>query len=51
MDATTATGESIASAPLPTPSTLRMRQNVFYQLFRFVAINLKMIRVIARGHH
>ena len=51
MDATTATGESIASAPLPTPATLKRRQNVFYQLIRFAAINLKMLRVIARGHH
>jgi len=51
MDATAATSESIASAPLPTPSTLKMRQNVFYQLVRFAAINLKMLRVIARGHN
>ena len=51
MDATTATGESIASAPLPTPATLKRRQNLVYQAYRVLAINLKMIRVIARGHH
>lgn len=48
MDATT---DSIAAAPLPTDRTLRMRRNVPFQLLRFAAINLKMIRVILRGHH
>ena len=43
--------DSIASAPLPTPATLRRRRNVAIQAFRFVAINLKMMRIIARGHH
>lgn len=42
--------EAIASAPLPTERTLRRRRNVLVQVVRFVAINLKMIRVIARGH-
>lgn len=42
--------ESIASAPLPTERTLRRRRNLLVQAVRFVAINLKMIRVIARGH-
>lgn len=45
------TAESIASAPLPTEKTLRMRRNLLYQAVRFVAINLKMIKIIARGHH
>ncbi|MDO8108211.1 hypothetical protein Q6348_13505 [Isoptericola sp. b441] len=42
--------EAIASSPLPTPRTLARRRNVAYQLIRFAAINLKMMRVIARGH-
>lgn len=42
--------EAIASAPLPTPKTLKRRRNVPLQLIRFVAINVKMMRVIARGH-
>ena len=42
--------EAIAASPLPTPKTLSRRQNVFFQLVRFAAINLKMIRVIVRGH-
>lgn len=43
--------ESIASAPLPTEKTLRRRRNLAYQAVRFLAINVKMIRIIARGHH
>lgn len=42
--------EAIASSPMPTPKTLRQRRNVALQLVRFAAINLKMMRVIARGH-
>jgi hypothetical protein len=44
------TAESIATAPLPTSRTLRLRRNVPFQLLRFVAINLRMARVILRGH-
>jgi hypothetical protein len=44
------TADRIASAPLPTPRTLRRRQNVLLQLGRFAAINLKMIAIIRRGH-
>lgn len=44
------TGEAIASAPLPTPRTLARRRNVAFQLVRFAALNLKMMRVILRGH-
>jgi hypothetical protein len=43
--------ESIASAPLPTEKTLRRRRNLAYQAVRFLAINVKVIRIIARGHH
>jgi hypothetical protein len=42
--------DSIAAAPLPTDATLKRRANLPYQLFRFLAINVKMMRVIARGH-
>ncbi|MCB2174813.1 MAG: hypothetical protein KQH57_03335 [Actinomycetales bacterium] len=42
--------EAIASSPLPTPKTLARRRNVVFQFYRFAAINLKMMRVIARGH-
>lgn len=40
---------SLSAAPLPTKGTLRRRQSLIYQLARFAALNLKMIRVIRRG--
>lgn len=42
--------EQFDAAPLPTARTLRMRRSVPVQLLRFAAINLRMLRVIARGH-
>jgi len=42
--------ELIAAAPMPTPATLSPRKNFFYQLMRFAAINLRMIRVIRSSH-
>ena len=53
LDPTTmdqAAEQHIAAAPLPTPSTLSHRRNLLYQLVRFFAINLKMIRVIRSSH-
>ena len=41
----------IQAAPMPTPSLLKRRKNVPYQVIRFFAINLKMIRVIRSSHH
>jgi len=38
--------EQIAAAPLPTSATLRERKNVFIQFGRFIAFNLRIIRVI-----
>jgi hypothetical protein len=49
-DVNALTAERIADAPLPTPATLRMRQNVFAQFGRFIRINLKMLRIIY-GHN
>ncbi|MCL2735115.1 MAG: hypothetical protein FWD75_00600 [Propionibacteriaceae bacterium] len=43
--------QSVMAAPLPTPATLKHRKNLFYQLLRFAAINVKMIRVIGSSHH
>lgn len=48
--ANTRVAESIADAPLPTRATLRMRQNVVVQSWRFVNFTLKMLRIISRGH-
>jgi hypothetical protein len=43
--------ESIASAPMPTEMTLRARRNLAFQFWRFLLINLKMIKMIRKGHH
>jgi hypothetical protein len=42
--------ESIASAPMPTEKTLRARRNLAFQFWRFIMINLKMIKMIRKGH-
>ncbi len=42
--------ERIASAPLPTTRTLRLRSNIPFQLWRFAVINLRMLRMIRKGH-
>lgn len=42
--------DSISHAPLPTNRTLRFRKNLLIQLWRFIAINLKMLRMIRKGH-
>lgn len=49
-DANTRTAESIADAPLPTRATLRMRQNMLVQSWRFTHFTLRMTRIILRGH-
>ncbi|UXA05506.1 hypothetical protein KXD96_21660 [Mycobacterium sp. SMC-2] len=48
-DVNALTAERISDAPLPTPATLRMRQNILVQFGRFIRINLKMLRIIY-GH-
>jgi hypothetical protein len=42
--------DSISHAPLPTNRTLRFRKNLLIQLWRFIAINFKMLRMIRKGH-
>jgi hypothetical protein len=42
---------SIAEAPLPTAGTLRRRKSLFYQATRFVAFNLRMMKMVTRAHH
>lgn len=42
--------DRIASAPLPTDKTLRRRLNIPFQLWRFAVINLRMLRMIRKGH-
>jgi hypothetical protein len=48
MDNTTA---DIDKAPLPTAATLRRRQNLFFQAWRFAALNLRFLTMITKGDH
>ncbi len=48
MDNTT---EDIAQAPLPKDRTLRRRQNLLFQSWRFVALNLRFLTMITKGDH
>lgn len=42
---------NLRTAPLPTERTLRMRQNLPYQAIRFAAFNLRIVRMVLKGHH
>ena len=42
---------SIAAAPLPTGPTLKRRQSLPFQLWRFAAINVRMLTMITKGSH
>lgn len=37
--------------PRPTAFTCYMRTSVLWQLFRFAAINIKMLKLMAKSHH
>ena len=41
---------SIAQAPLPTQKTVNSRTNLAIQAWRFTAINIRMIKMIRKGH-
>ena len=41
----------ISRAPLPTATTLRRRQNVVFQAWRFVVLNLRFLTMITKGDH
>ncbi len=40
-----------AYPPIPTKFTLWLRRNILVQLFRFVVINIKVMRIVIGGHH
>jgi hypothetical protein len=42
--------ERMAAAPLPTARTLRRRSSLPLQLWRFALINLKILRMVLKGH-
>jgi hypothetical protein len=39
-----------AYPPLPTKATSFLRKNVVFQFFRFIVLNLKIMRIIVGGH-
>ena len=41
----------LSSAPLPTEKTLRARQNLLGQFMRFIAFDLRIMRMVVKGHH
>lgn len=41
----------LSRAPLPTKETLKMRQNLAFQFTRFVAFDLRIMRMVLKGHH
>ncbi len=42
---------NLRGAPLPTEKTLRMRRNVPYQAYRFAVFNVRIVRMVIKGHH
>lgn len=36
--------------PLPTAKTKFWRRNIFWQFWRFIVLNLKIMRIIVGGH-
>ena len=40
----------VSKSPLPTEKTLRMRQNVPFQLTRFVSFSARIMRMVIKGH-
>ncbi|WP_198955082.1 hypothetical protein [Kineosporia sp. R_H_3] len=42
--------DRIATAPMPTAKTLRRRHSLPIQLWRFAVVNVRMIRMIGKGH-
>jgi hypothetical protein len=50
---TTPPGSAVADlsrAPLPTAATLRKRRSLPLQLARFAVFNVRMIRMVLKGH-
>ncbi len=39
-----------AYPPMPTKTTMFWRKAIFWQFYRFIVLNLKMIRIVALGH-
>lgn len=51
MDQTPELGVAdLSRAPMPTAKTLRYRQSLVPQFFRFIAFNLRIMRMVLKGH-
>jgi hypothetical protein len=48
MDATRKPYEQSYYPPVPTKFTSRIRTNLVWQFFRFMALNLKMLRMVRK---
>lgn len=44
------TSADLSKAPLPTASTLRRRKSLPLQLTRFAAFNVRIMRMVLKGH-
>ncbi len=40
----------LSRARVPGSSELKMRKNLFWQLLHFAVLNLKMVKMITKGH-
>jgi hypothetical protein len=43
--------DDIARALMPSAHTLRERQNLLFQFWRFLALNLRFVTMIFKGEH
>jgi hypothetical protein len=42
---------TFTNSQAPTEREVKARTNVLVQLIRFVSLNLRMLRMISKGHH
>ena len=40
----------LSKACVPGDAEVRLRKNLFWQFLRFVVLNLKMVKMITKGH-
>ena len=40
----------LSAARVPSSTEIKMRKNVAWQLLRFAVLNLKMVKMITKGH-
>ncbi len=50
-DSTAQPFADLSGAPLPTAKTLRRRTSLPFQTLRFAVFNVRILRMITKGHH